>query len=451
MLTNGAILIYKISHKLILNLIRIITRVNKRVESFKSLVCRLQDLVQQHLMTSIYSIHNHQKKVKQNPLLRFSYLAMLIFAVAIPIGSRKVFATGFDNTAQLYVDGQTLNIATNAKTVKEVIDASGVKLGEKDIVEPGLQTEITDGYKINIYRAVPVTIQDKGANVEIETAQKTAEAIANEAGLALNPEDRHEIVASDLSVDDLKPGITLKVDRADTVSLNLYGALSSQRTQSKTVREFIAEKNIKLQEGDSLVQSPDQAITEGSVIEVKNDSREVQVVDEEIPMPEEIVKDVNKDTSYKEVQSPGYAGQKRVTYEIKKVNGQEVSRVAIDQTIVKPALKQTTVVGARKIAPSENVSGSSQDWLRGAGIPESQWGYVDHIITHESHWNYTAQNRSSGAYGLCQALPGTKMASAGSDWRTNPITQLRWCSGYAGSRYGGWAGAYSFWLSKHWW
>lgn len=402
-------------------------------------------------MTSIFSIHNHDKKVKQNPFLRFSYLLILVLAVAIPVGSRKVFASGFESTAQLYVDGQTLNIASDARTVQEVIDAAGIKVSEKDIVEPGLKTEITDGYKINIYRAVSVTIQDKGANVEIETAQKTAGAIAQEAGLPLNPEDKHEIVASDLSVDDLKPGITLKLDRADVVTLNLYGAISPQRTQAKTVQEFIEEKSINLQEGDTLVQDPGQAITAGSIIEVKNDSREVQVVDEEIPMPEELIKDVNKDTTYKEVQSPGYAGQKKVTYEIKKVNGQEVSRTVIEQIIIKPALKQTTIVGSRKTVPSANVSGSSQDWLRAAGIPESQWSFVDHIIKKESGWNYTARNKSSGAYGLCQALPGTKMASAGSDWQTNPVTQLRWCNSYASARYGGWSGAYNFWLAKHWW
>lgn len=416
----------------------------------QNLVRRIYNSVQKHLMTSIFSIHNHQVKVKQHPLRRISYLVILILAVAIPVGSRKVFAGGFDTTAQLYVDSQTMNIASNAKTVKEVIDAAGVTLGQKDIVEPSLETEITDGYKINVYRAVPVKIQDKGANIEIETAQKTADGITKEAGLALNPEDNHQIVASDISVEDLKPGLTLKVDRAETINLNLYGAVTQQRTQANSVGEFLEEKAIVLQSGDSLVQSLEKEIVSGMTIEVRNDSREVQVVEEEIPMPEDIIKDVNKDTGYRQVQSPGYAGRKIVTYEIKKVNGQEASRTVVTEEVIKPALKQTTIVGAKKVVTSR-VSGSSRDWLSAAGIPESQWGYVDHIITKESGWNYTAQNRSSGAYGLCQSLPGSKMASAGADWKTNPITQLRWCNSYANARYGGWAGAYNFWLAKRWW
>jgi hypothetical protein len=97
------------------------------------------------------------------------------------------------------------------------------------------------------------------------------------------------------------------------------------------------------------------------------------------------------------------------------------------------------------------VSGGHEDWMRAAGITESDFGYVNYIITRESTWNYLAVNRSSGAYGLCQSLPGSKMLSAGSDWQTNPITQLRWCNGYALGRYGSWAKAYNFWVNNHWW
>jgi hypothetical protein len=97
-------------------------------------------------------------------------------------------------------------------------------------------------------------------------------------------------------------------------------------------------------------------------------------------------------------------------------------------------------------------SGSHEDWLRAAGIASSEWSYVDFIISRESGWGVTKSNYAgSGAYGLCQALPGSKMSSAGADWATNPITQLKWCDGYARGRYGSWAGAYNFWINNHWW
>ena len=102
-------------------------------------------------------------------------------------------------------------------------------------------------------------------------------------------------------------------------------------------------------------------------------------------------------------------------------------------------------------APAFNPSGSKADWMRAAGISDADFGYVDYIISHESGWNYHAVNRSSGAYGLPQSLPAGKLASAGADWRDNPVTQLRWANNYAVGRYGSWGGAYRFWVNNHWW
>lgn len=94
-------------------------------------------------------------------------------------------------------------------------------------------------------------------------------------------------------------------------------------------------------------------------------------------------------------------------------------------------------------------SGSHKNWLAEAGFKPSDFGYITYIVDHESNWDPKATNPESGAYGLPQSLPGSKMASAGSDWRTNPITQLRWMKGYVNSVYGGARNAYNFWLQHH--
>lgn len=76
---------------------------------------------------------------------------------------------------------------------------------------------------------------------------------------------------------------------------------------------------------------------------------------------------------------------------------------------------------------------------------------LDAIISRESRWNPTVWNTSgSGAYGLPQAKPAEKLASAGPDWRTNPITQLRWSVEYA-AKYGSLCGAWAFWVEHGWW
>lgn len=97
------------------------------------------------------------------------------------------------------------------------------------------------------------------------------------------------------------------------------------------------------------------------------------------------------------------------------------------------------------------ITGEKTDWMKAAGIPESDWQYVDYIIEHESGWNYRAVNPSSLAYGLPQSLPASKLSSAGSDWRDNPVTQLKWATQYANERYGGWQQAYNAWRSQNWW
>lgn len=70
------------------------------------------------------------------------------------------------------------------------------------------------------------------------------------------------------------------------------------------------------------------------------------------------------------------------------------------------------------------------------GYPEDQWAYLDALWHRESGWNHLADNPTSSAYGIPQSLPGTKMAVVGSDWRTNPETQINWGLAYIGARYG---------------
>ena len=83
-------------------------------------------------------------------------------------------------------------------------------------------------------------------------------------------------------------------------------------------------------------------------------------------------------------------------------------------------------------------------------IPASQFQCFSTIVDHESSWNYRAVNQSSGAYGLMQALPGYKMSSAGSDWQTNPATQIKWGLSYMNDRYGSPCEAWSFWQANRW-
>ncbi|MFU0785733.1 MAG: Phage tail tape measure protein [Enterococcus gilvus] len=106
--------------------------------------------------------------------------------------------------------------------------------------------------------------------------------------------------------------------------------------------------------------------------------------------------------------------------------------------------------GSNSSGKSPKPTGSHENWMRLAGFKPSEYSAINYIVNHESSWNPSATNPSSGAYGLPQSLPASKLASAGSDWRTNPITQLRWMRDYVNGRYGGANGALAFWKRNHW-
>jgi hypothetical protein len=69
------------------------------------------------------------------------------------------------------------------------------------------------------------------------------------------------------------------------------------------------------------------------------------------------------------------------------------------------------------------------------GVAAGQWQYLDALWQRESGWNHLAENASSGAYGIPQSLPGSKMAAVAPDWRTNPETQITWGLAYIAARY----------------
>ncbi|MFF6999068.1 transglycosylase SLT domain-containing protein [Streptomyces sp. NPDC008313] len=115
------------------------------------------------------------------------------------------------------------------------------------------------------------------------------------------------------------------------------------------------------------------------------------------------------------------------------------------------AAATTGMVLAASPAQAATTSASSAQTIAHKMIPNAaQYNAFSRIVEHESGWKVNATNSSSGAYGLVQALPGSKMAAAGADWKTNPKTQIKWGLDYMNSRYGSPAGAWNFWQSHGW-
>lgn len=115
----------------------------------------------------------------------------------------------------------------------------------------------------------------------------------------------------------------------------------------------------------------------------------------------------------------------------------------------KPAAVQEQTRSSVLAAVSNNPRDIAQAMAATRGWTGSEWVCLDKLWSHESMYETTVRNSVSGAYGIPQALPASKMASAGPDWRTNPVTQIEWGLSYIEGRYGTPCGAWSYWTRHY--
>lgn len=127
---------------------------------------------------------------------------------------------------------------------------------------------------------------------------------------------------------------------------------------------------------------------------------------------------------------------------------QAAQEFTLPDEAVPGAVRDGYSVSRIRTAPAVGVpdAGSAQaiayDMVGQRGWNDGEYECLVALWERESHWNVSAHNPSSGAYGIPQALPGDKMASAGADWQTNPATQIAWGLGYVAGRYGTPCGAW---------
>jgi uncharacterized protein YabE (DUF348 family) len=353
-------------------------------------------------------------------------------------------------------DHATQVVPSREPNVGSLLAKLNIKLGEGDVVEPGLKSPINqEDFRINVYRAVPVQLVDNGHVTFTFSAATTPRSIADQAGITTYAEDKIETNPAANFVTQGAIGEQVVITRATPINFTLYGANTQARTQATTVAGLIKEKGIKLTKDDQVTPVLTTPITANMVVSIVRNGTVTQTLTEAVPAPVQTIQDGTLAIGTSAVRQAGAPGEQITTYEIKTENGQIVSRTPIHVVVTKQPITQILVQGT-------SLSGIKGDMAL-AGISASDYNYADYIISHESGWCPTkAQGEhycpavpdnqfTPNGYGLCQATPGSKMVSAGADWATNPVTQLKWCNGYAVARYGGWAAAYNHWLNNNNW
>ncbi len=290
-----------------------------------------------------------------------------------------------------YDDGDKLIVKTTARTVKEALDKAGYELSTGDKVEPALNAKIdNNNFFINIYRARPALVKVGLTEKYVMTASTDARSVVKDAGITVYDGDEIRLVRN---TNFLETGVA-------------------------------------------------------TVYEVTRNGGRTITVETEIPFAEVEERDYNLASGQKEVRQYGEVGLKTSTYEVLYVDGEEASRTLISETVVREPVNKIVAVGVKK-SPAPDTA-DCMLWARSAGVSESDLSAAIDLIYHESGCRVNARNASSGAYGIPQALPGTKMASEGDDWETNPITQIKWMIKYVNGRYGGWKQALEWWYNHGW-
>lgn len=376
------------------------------------------------------------------------YVAMLVVSVAGNVGAETPVPKSGERLLVIHDGTSEQGILTRAATIREAFEQAHIPLDTNDIVEPGLDEKlVASSYDVNLYKARPVTIVDGAVRKKIMSAYRTPEQIVTHAGMQLHDEDR---TVTELPADAARDGtaMQLMINRATPFTLVLYGIRATVYTQAKTVADMLKDKKITIGKDDTLSVDGEATLTANMTIELWRNGKQTITEDKDIPFDTEKVQDVDRELGYKEVKTPGVLGKRTVTYEVEMKNGAEVSRKEIQSVTMKEPVKQIETVGAKAppvMNPSETAELGHQMMLA-YGFGEDQWPCLFQLWTRESGWRVTASN-PSGAYGIPQALPGSKM---GPGWQNDASVQIQWGLGYVKGRYQTPCGAWAAFNQKGW-
>jgi uncharacterized protein YabE (DUF348 family) len=396
------------------------------------------------------------------PFITISSLLLLtlVGAVIFSGGAPKLHASD-THVVIISHDEKEQVVPSREKTVGDILHRYNIPIHEGDVVEPALTTEVvTDNFRINVYRAVPVTIVDGGKKTFAYSAASTPRSIVKQAGIEVYPEDRLELLPTDNFLTEGSIGERVVIERAVPVNVNIYGTPVQMRTRAKTVGALLNERGLKLEPKDNVQPVRTVPITPNMQIFVLRQGQQVVTEEAVIPMVREIVEDSSLSFGTTALRQQGSDGHKLITYLVETAKDGTQTRRVIQEIVTQEAVRQITARGKAVQIPADK-----QAVMAAAGIAPSDYPYVDYVVSHESGWCPTKVQGQVGycppyapesvppglGYGLGQATPGIKMAAFGADWKTSAVTQLKWASSYARGRYGTWAATYEYWTVHHNW
>ncbi|GAA2726798.1 ubiquitin-like domain-containing protein [Cellulomonas aerilata] len=406
---------------------------------------------------------------------RVARVAAQGLVLALVTGATSAFAL-LHKDVTVDVDGTTTQISAFGRTVGDVLADAGIDAGARDLVAPALDAPVRDGGEVVVRHGREMTVEVDG---ETRTVWTTALTVGEAIGDLGVRGDGARTSASRSAL--LGRGEVLRVSTEKTIHLAVDGQVVDGATSAPTVREALQDLGLVLREGDQVSVPLDATAVDGLVVLVTRAATTTTTAVEALPFTETVVEDPTLPQGEREVDTEGQEGRRQLTYSAATVGGAEVGRSVVADVVLAEPVTQVVRVGTKppelepepaepgtdgpasdgaaseappSTPPVEVSPGSAQaiarEMLAARGWGEDQFSCLVQLWNRESRWRVDADNPTSSAYGIPQALPGSKMASAGDDWRTNPATQITWGLGYVESRYGTPCGAWSSFRAKGW-
>ncbi len=378
------------------------------------------------------------------PVLRLGAQAMVL---ALLVGAIAAFGV-LGKTVTLDVDGETVRAEVFGRTVGQVLAAHGVTVGPGDLVVPAPGAVVRDSETIVVRHGREVVVEIDGVPTTVWTTAETVGEVLAELGL------RGDVRAS-ASRSTALEGAALRLSTPKDITIAVDGENVAATTSAATVREVLAEAGVVLGEHDRVSVSLDAAAVDGLLVRVSRVVAVTRSATSEIPYGQVRRDDPALARGSERVGTAGRPGTGVITYVAYEADGVELDREIVARSVLTAPVDEVIRVGTWEPPaftppdPGTNRELGLQMTLN-AGWDEAQFACLDALWSAESGWRVEAHNSRSGAHGIPQALPGSKMASAGADWETSAATQITWGLGYISGRYGDPCGAWAHHQAKNW-
>jgi uncharacterized protein YabE (DUF348 family) len=424
---------------------------------------------------------------------RWPFLAAATVAAVAVAGGAVAYADA-RKTVTLDVDGDVKTVTSYSGSVDDLLTSQGVVVDDRDLVSPAADASLEDGSDVVVRSGKELSLQVDGKDtdawvtaLDADEALDTLTARGGDVRIVASRDGERASLPVDVDTDGpvavVHDGTTDVIQGADDVEAVLAEADvelgAKDRVHVTDTANGAVKKRVAAAVADQQERSEKQAAKDGAQAEqvaatepaaTEAPAPQVAVVVERVETKKvTTTRAIDHDTTTKKssdryadldpkVAKKGKDGERTIVHQVTTVDGKVVKKTKVSDEVTTKPVTGVLVKGTKDRPEPEpetpTYSGSTrsigQQMAAARGWTGSEWTCLESLWTKESGWDASAQNPSSGAYGIPQSLPGSKMASAGSDWQSNPATQIEWGLGYIADVYGTPCGAWGHSQSVGW-